>query len=74
MAAGRSWTFSPYNACNRTVQLVNGSEVTLRQRERPHISFDDDGQPLVLTNGAGWEGDCDAVFTFAQGIRRRKPS
>jgi len=66
---GNSWTVSAFNACNRTVQLVNGSTVTLRQRERPHLGFNQDGHPVVLTNGAGWVDDCDAVFTFAQGVR-----
>ena len=26
------------------------------------------GEPVALTNGAGWVGDCDHVFTFAQPV------
>lgn len=66
---GATWTFSPWNAFNHTVLLENGSSITLRQRERPHLGFDPKtGNPIVLTNGAGWENDCDHVFTFAQPI------
>ena len=50
------------------VKLDNGSTVTLRQRERPHLVFDSSGNPIALTNGAGWLDDCDHVFTFAQKI------
>ena len=65
---GETWEFSPFNAFGNVVQLTNGSNITLRQRERPHLVMDDSGQPVALTNGAGWEGDCDHVFTFAQPI------
>jgi hypothetical protein len=66
---GVRWTFSPWNAFNHIVQLTNGSTITLRQRERPHLGFDPKtGDPVVLTNGAGWDNDCDHVFTFAQPI------
>jgi hypothetical protein len=68
---GVRWTFSSFNACNHTVQLRNGSTITLRQRERPHLVMDQHGTPIVLTNGAGWKGDCDHVFTFAQPINTK---
>jgi hypothetical protein len=68
---GESWTFSPFNAFNSTVQLQNGSALKLRQRERPHLVLDASGAPIVLTNGAGWENDCDHVFTFAQPINTK---
>jgi hypothetical protein len=68
-ADGIAWTFSPLNAYGRTVELRNGSTLTLRQRERPHLGFDNAGNPVVLTNGVGLVGDCDHVFTFAQLIK-----
>eukprot|EP00729_Bicosta_minor_P010640 gene10639-2861_t len=68
---GVTWTFSTKNAFNNQVVLTNGSNVTLRQRERPHLVLDTEGRPIVLTNGAGWENDCDHVFTFAQPINTK---
>ena len=66
---GKSWVFSAFNAFNNTVELTDGSTVTLRQRERPHLVVDgQSGRPVALTNGAGWLDDCDHVFTFAQPI------
>lgn len=65
---GASWEFSPHNAFGNQVVLTNGSTVTLRQRERPHLVLDQKGRPVALTNGAGWRDDCDHVFTFAQPI------
>ena len=65
---GVAWTFSPFNAYCNTVDLTNGSTVTLRQRERPHLLTDERGWPTHLTNGCGWLGDCDRTFTFVQGI------
>jgi hypothetical protein len=65
---GVSWEFSPYNAFGNQVVLTNGSTITLRQRERPHLVLDQKGRPVALTNGAGWRDDCDHVFTFAQPI------
>ena len=69
---GATWTFSAFNAFNRTVELKNGTSISLRQRERPHLVFDDKGSPIVLTNGAGWVDDCDHVFTFAQPINSQR--
>ena len=66
---GNTWTFSPYNAFGNKVHLQNGTVITLRQRERPHLVLDQLGNPIALTNGAGWEDDCDHVFTFAQRIK-----
>ena len=65
---GATWTFSSKNTFNNTVELQNGTTITLRQRERPHLVLDADGVPIVLTNGAGYVDDCDHVFTFAQPI------
>ena len=72
---GVRWTFSPYNAYGNVVQLRGtgsgaggGGNVTLRQRERPHVLVDANGHPTHLTNGAGWEGDCDRTFTFVQPV------
>ena len=65
---GEEWTFSKYNAYCNDVELTNGTTVFLRQRERPHLMVDERGQPTLLTNGAGWKGDCDRTFTFAQPV------
>ena len=66
---GVSWEFSPHNAFGNKVTLTNGSIITLRQRERPHIALGADGAPVALTNGAGRVDDCDHVFTFAQPVK-----
>lgn len=71
-ADGAEWTFSGYNAYTSTVVLQNGSSVKLQKRERPHLVLDSSGTPIALTNGAGWPGDCDHVFTFVQPIRTAK--
>ena len=65
---GVTWKFSPRNAYGNNVTLVNGTTMTMHQRERPHLVLNQKGQPVALTNGAGWKNDCDAVFTFAQPI------
>ena len=65
---GATWKFSPRNAFGNKITLVNGTIVTMHQRERPHLVLNHKNQPVALTNGAGWENDCDAVFTFAQPI------
>jgi hypothetical protein len=66
---GVSWTFSPRNSFGNVLALPNGSTVTLRQRERPHLVFDAKGRMVALTNGAGLENSRDAIFTLAQLIR-----
>eukprot|EP00040_Diaphanoeca_grandis_P000352 m.15181 g.15181 ORF g.15181 m.15181 type:complete len:490 (-) comp10471_c0_seq1:134-1603(-) len=66
---GIAWTFSQYNAFGNTVDFENGTTITLRQRERPHLVLDQTGHPIVLTNGAGYQNDCDHVFTLAQPIK-----
>eukprot|EP00041_Stephanoeca_diplocostata_P018731 m.395498 g.395498 ORF g.395498 m.395498 type:complete len:415 (+) comp21102_c0_seq5:197-1441(+) len=68
---GVTWHFSPWNAFGNVVRMQNGTDITLRQRERPHLVLDDAGHPIVLINGAGWQGDCDHVFTLAQPINQK---
>ena len=67
-ADGVNWSFSPVNAYCNKVSLSNGSTVTLRQRERPHVLVDARGHPVALSNGAGWVGDGDRTFTFVQPV------
>ena len=70
-ADGVTWAFSPLNAFTSVVQLANGSNVTLRQRERLHLVFDEAGAIVALTNGVGLLNDCDRVFTFAQAVQQK---
>eukprot|EP01079_Euglenida_sp_SAG-EU17-18_P006966 gene6966-6623_t len=48
---GRSWTMSESVTYNTTVFYKDGSNDTYHRRERPHLIFDDQGQPAYLTNG-----------------------
>ena len=69
-ADGVSWSISPRNAYNNSVELVGGGTLSLQNRERPHLVLDEDsGEPTHLTNAAALAGDTsDKTFTFIQPI------
>ena len=66
---GVTWSLSPVNAFCRSVELTNGTVVSLARRERPNLIFDGQGVPTHLVSSAAWGGAAargDATFTFIQ--------
>ena len=65
---GLSWGLSPGNAYGAEVQLVNGTSVGCRRRERPKLILQDGssgGPPAFLINAVVWESEpLDRSVTF----------
>ena len=53
---GRVWYVSPIAPYNNTVRYASGQTLVVRARERPHLVFDDEGQPSFLANALGAPG------------------
>lgn len=72
---GFSWTVSRTPVYDSAVTLANGTTGELQTRQRPQIVFDANGAPLVLYNGASFEGnnpDTDILtHTFAFRFKSR---
>ena len=71
-----TWTYTGSDACSAIVECTDGGRGQLGRRERPHLLFDEQRRPTVLTNGATyWPGFAprghDHSFTIAQPIAVR---
>ena len=72
-AAG-SWTFSPTMAYDNHIQYVDGSVKTPARRERPHVLFNEAGEPTHLYTSiqdqwGGKQALHDHTYTHVQSIR-----
>ena len=61
---GETWRYA-IGTFNTTVEYDDGSTVTFFGRERPHLIFNEDGEPTHLVTGAKVQGS-DATFTHIQ--------
>jgi hypothetical protein len=71
---GTSWTASAGHAYTSVLSFLNGTELNLACRERPHVVHDGRGRLIALTNGAAVHschqaGADDHSVTFLQGTR-----
>eukprot|EP00035_Acanthoeca_spectabilis_P016186 m.327240 g.327240 ORF g.327240 m.327240 type:complete len:272 (-) comp16491_c0_seq6:70-885(-) len=64
------WHFRHTPTYTNTLTLTNGSKVTLKQRERPQLLFDDAGRPSILYTGVAppWAKFYGYTYTHAQRI------
>ena len=71
--AGGPWQFRVNPSYTNTLQLVNGSNVTLVQRERPQIFFNETtGEPALLFTGVAPPGAAFYGFTYTHAQRIRQ--
>ena len=79
-----AWTYTGADACGPLVEHLDGSTTVLGRRERPHLLFDAQQRPIMLTNGVtvcpttGYAVDycptprnSDRSWTLAQPIRTK---
>ena len=50
-SGARAWTYTGADACGPYVEHQDGSTTVLGRRERPHLLFDGQKRPVMLTNG-----------------------
>lgn len=69
---GARWFYTGL-AYGPAVEFTDGTNYTFARRERPHLVFDSDGQPIALTTGVQY-GQRDSAYTLLQPLRRdRRP-
>jgi len=62
---GRDWRLSPGNAFGAGVELLNGTVVRTRHRERPKLVLGEDGAPSFLFSAVVWGDEAgDRSVTF----------
>eukprot|EP01120_Amphizonella_sp_Union-15-10_P006288 TRINITY_DN1990_c0_g1_i2.p1 TRINITY_DN1990_c0_g1~~TRINITY_DN1990_c0_g1_i2.p1 ORF type:complete len:283 (+),score=49.98 TRINITY_DN1990_c0_g1_i2:494-1342(+) len=64
-----TWYFSPESAYTSVIHYQDGRTITFARRERPHLLFNDLGQPQFLLTGVQETWSHDYTYTHIQPIK-----
>ncbi|GMH80697.1 hypothetical protein TrST_g6054 [Triparma strigata] len=67
---GLNWSSGSDVACNANVTLDDGTIKVFKNRERPQIYFDDEGQPAYLFNGVCPDEHYGYAYTLSQPLNK----